>query len=255
MLLSIIIPIYNGEITIGRCLEHIWQLDLADYEVICVNDCSTDATRDVIMQLQRTHSNLRLIDNAKNIRAGGSRNHGVREAKGDYIAFMDTDDYYDKGFELCVKIVANSDLDILCFDISRHLLNNENCTPVHNLRDLGTLSGQEYMIKASLPFGPTRYIFRKSIMVGNDVWFAENCSSEDVDWTHMLALYAEKMRFVPIVGYHYVLEENSTTGTEFRNKERVFDRIRCGYRVYNLIRLCEIGGGKVADSQCSSSDI
>lgn len=244
MLLSIIIPVYNGEASIGKCLDHIWQLDIADYEVVCVNDCSTDGTRGVIEQMQRTHPNLRLVDNAKNVRAGGSRNHGVRVAKGEYIAFMDADDYYDKAFEQCVKIVANSDLDILCFDTARHLANEENMRPVYGFKCLETMSGRDFLVKNSLPYAPTRYIFRKSLMVDNDVWFAENCSSEDVDWTHKLALYAATMRFAPIVAYHYVLDENSTTGAEFRNKERVFDRIRCGYRVFTLSELCKIGGGK-----------
>ena len=99
------------------------------------------------------------------------------------------------------------------------------------------MDGRTFMQKNGLPWGPTQYIFKRSLMVDNGVYFAEECSCEDVDWAHKLPFFAKRMQFLPVVAYHYVLEPNSTTGAEFRNKERVFDRIRSGYRVSCLTEL------------------
>ena len=91
MFLSIVIPVYNGENTIFRCLNSIWNqgLNENEYEVICVDDCSTDNTIKILSDIQKRHINLRLLLNEYNKRAGGCRNYGVREAKGEYILFID----------------------------------------------------------------------------------------------------------------------------------------------------------------------
>ena len=133
--LSIVIPVYNAASTISRCLDSIWcqGLEEAEYEVICVNDCSKDNTIQVISEIRKTHHNLRLFSNTENIRAGGSRNRGVREAYGEYILFIDADDYFHPG---ALKVVCDYQkkygLDILMCDFSRHTIMNENYILVHN---------------------------------------------------------------------------------------------------------------------------
>jgi glycosyltransferase involved in cell wall biosynthesis len=178
------------------------------------------------------------VNNAQNLRAGGSRNHGVREAKGDYVVFMDADDYYDSNFVECVNYLkGNSELDILCFDKTRHLRGENEMKPVHAYKHLEVMTGRMFFVLNSFPCGPTQYIFKRNLMVDNQLWFEENCSCEDVDWALKLPFYARKMQFLPIIGYHYVLEPGSTTGSEFRHKERVFDRVRSAFRVSELINL------------------
>lgn len=239
MLLTIVIPVHNGEHSIDACLNCIWSLGLdeADYEVVCVNDCSTDGTVAAVERQCKEHGNLRLVSNNRNLRAGGSRNHGVREARGQYVAFMDADDYYGPDFARCVNYLKDSDLDILCYDTARHSVEKENNIPIYKFKHSEVMTGREFLTANSFPYAPTRYIFKRSLMVDNEVFFAEGCSCEDVDWTHKLPFFAKKMQFLPVVAYHYVLEPNSTTGAEFRSKERVFDRIRSGWRVQQLVHL------------------
>lgn len=239
MLLTIVIPVHNGEHCIDACLNCIWRLGLdeADYEVVCVNDCSTDGTVAAVERQCKYHGNLRLVNNARNLRAGGSRNRGVREARGLYVVFMDADDYYGPPFAECVRYLKDNALDILCFDKSRHLRGEVSETPIHNFKHKDVMSGRSFMINNGFPWGPTQYLFKRSLMVDNEVYFAEECSCEDVDWAHKLPFFAKRMQFLPVVAYHYVLEPNSTTGAEFRSKERVFDRIRSGWRVQQLLHL------------------
>ena len=121
MLLSIIIPVYNGAKHITNCLNSIWAQELCalDYEVICVDDCSTDNTVEVLNDISKDN-NLRVIKNGTNRRAGGSRNHGVQEAKGEYVVFIDSDDYFHPGsLKKATLYLRNTPLDILVCDFAR----------------------------------------------------------------------------------------------------------------------------------------
>ncbi|MFI3296372.1 MAG: glycosyltransferase family A protein, partial [bacterium] len=99
MILSIVIPIYNGEKVVSTCLDSIWAQGVADdeYEVICVDDCSADDTYNFLLLAATARNNMQVLHNSENLRAGGARNYGVREAKGEYIIFIDADDYFHPG--------------------------------------------------------------------------------------------------------------------------------------------------------------
>lgn len=111
--ISVIIPIYNAEKYIRKCLNSIL-LQRFPLEVICVDDCSTDSTPDILKEYAKNHSNVTVLRNEKNLYAGPSRNRGLEVAKGEYVHFMDSDDFVIPGTysKLYKKAVAN-DLDML----------------------------------------------------------------------------------------------------------------------------------------------
>lgn len=239
--LSIVIPVYNGELVINRCLNSIWEqgLERSTYEVICVNDCSSDNTEYVIKQAQKTHKNLRLLSNPVNKRAGGSRNYGVKEAKGKYIVFIDADDYFHQSvLKKVIEYLSKNELDILVCDFARHTIAAPNNKLVHNFQSTKIMSGRDFMITNSLPYAPWKYIFKKDLMLSNNCFFEECVSCEDVDWTHKIAFFAGKMQYLPILLTHYILEPNSQTGAEYKNSSSVFNRIYSGYRLMQLITYC-----------------
>ncbi|MEE1090066.1 MAG: glycosyltransferase family 2 protein [Paludibacteraceae bacterium] len=115
--LSIVIPVYNAGWIIEKCLDSIWSQGLLEeeYEVVCVNDNSTDNTLEVLDEIAHEHKNLRVVSNTENLRAGGARNRGVREAQGEYILFIDADDYYHAGgLKKAFDYQKEHRLDILC---------------------------------------------------------------------------------------------------------------------------------------------
>lgn len=184
MFLSIIIPVYNGEKCITQCLESIWsqELDANEFEVICVNDCSKDNTVGVVAAFQKRHSNLRLLSNAENMRAGGSRNYGVKEAGGEYILFIDADDYFHSGsLKKIFDYQREHKLDILVCDFARHTLQDPNNLLVHKFYSHEVMTGRQFLVVNSLPYAPWKYVFRKSLMYDNNVYFEEKVSCEDVD--------------------------------------------------------------------------
>lgn len=135
MFLSVVIPVYNAEKCINRCLESIWKqgLSINDFEVICVDDCSTDHSIDIIKVQQERHDNLIIVYNSENLHAGGARNKGVREARGEYVAFIDAGDYYHNGsLKRAVNFLQATSIEILMCDSSREIAGYPNDEFVHN---------------------------------------------------------------------------------------------------------------------------
>ncbi|MCC8147937.1 glycosyltransferase family 2 protein [Akkermansia sp.] len=235
--LSIVIPVYNGEDRISRCLESIWSqgLEPGSYEIICVDDCSTDGTVALLEKLQREHGDLRVLKNAANLRAGGSRNHGVRKARGEYVLFIDADDYFHSGsLKKACSFLQKHQLDILMCDFARETEAHSSTQLIHHFKNREVLSGRMFLLKNSLPYSPWKYLFRKQLMVVREIFFEEKVCCEDVDWTHRMALAAETMQYVPILLVHNVLNDYSTTANEHRTLKSVSDKFFAGFRLLIL---------------------
>ena len=94
---SIIVPVYNAEKYLERCLQSILQQNMTDFELICINDGSTDRSNDILKQCVQKDQRVRLIEQ-KNQGVSVARNHGIDAASGEYIAFIDADDWVDTDF-------------------------------------------------------------------------------------------------------------------------------------------------------------
>lgn len=241
MFLSIVIPVYNAGWIIEKCLDSIWSQGLPEeeYEVVCVNDNSTDNTLEVLDKIACEHKNLRVVSNKENLRAGGARNRGVREARGEYILFIDADDYYHAGgLKKAFDYQKEHRLDILMCDFARHNPNEENDNLVHNFLYHDILSGWEFIEKNSAPWGPCKYFFKRKLMLDNNVFFAEKMICEDVDWVMKITILAKRMQYLPILLNHYVLWQDSVTASEYRNVNFLNDRMASAVRLRNLLPLC-----------------
>ncbi len=112
--ISIIIPVYNSEKYIRRCLNSILNQTFQDFEIILIDDNSKENSLKIISEIEKIHKDkIKILKNAKNVGAGASRNKGLKIASGEYITFIDSDDYIEKNtlkrmHESCV----NTDSDI-----------------------------------------------------------------------------------------------------------------------------------------------
>ena len=235
---SIVIPIYNG-ISNGlpTCLDSIWgqSLDKSAYEVICVDDCSSDNTRQWLKEEKEKHPNLHVIENEANIRQGGSRNKGVKAAQGKYIIFIDQDDYYHK--ESITEVynhLQKTDLEILIVDCAYQYPGVESNKLQHNYPHREVMTGDEQIEKNSIPYAPWKFIFLRSLMVENGLFFAENERIEDVDWVHILTHHAIRTQYQPILLVHYNKTAVSTTMTSYKSPVTVYSTLRVGKRLTML---------------------
>ena len=120
--LSIILPCYNVEKYIAACLDSIYRQDIPveEYEVICVDDCSKDSTKEIIRAYQQRYPNITLIEHTVNQTAGGARNTGIESAKGEYIWFVDPDDMLvDNVLADALRKCQENQLDILMFNFKK----------------------------------------------------------------------------------------------------------------------------------------
>ena len=110
--ISVIIPVYNAEKYLERCLDSACKQTLQDIEIICVDDCSTDGSFEILKKYSKNYKNLIVIKLEKNQGESAARNAGLSAAKGEYLAFMDNDDeidlnFYEKLYEKAAKTNAD----------------------------------------------------------------------------------------------------------------------------------------------------
>ncbi len=111
---SVIIPVYNTEKYLRKCLDSVCNQTLSDIEIICVNDCSTDNSFEILKEYASKDDRIKLIDFKENKGAAVARNTGIDEAKGEYIGFVDSDDFIDLDFyEKLYKEAINKNADIV----------------------------------------------------------------------------------------------------------------------------------------------
>lgn len=238
MFLSIIIPCYNAKAYIGKCLNSIWDEGLLEdeYEVICIDDCSTDDTLLHLYELQKLHNNMQVLRNCENLRAGGARNHGVKNSCGKYILFIDADDYiHPGGLRQAINHLKKQNIDLLKIDHVRDIMNGKIGTKmIHYNTNQQVISGKVFATNCLVPFSPCGYIFKRSLMVENGIWFAERVTGEDIDWSFHMLLKAKTAQYLPIILSHIVIVPNSVTGTQHASVKTVFDTMKTGKRLMLL---------------------
>ncbi len=235
---SIIIPVYNGLThDLPVCLNSIWEqsLDKLLYEVICVDDCSTDGTRQWLKEQCKEHCNLKVIENEVNVRQGGARNRGVLAATGMYILFIDQDDYYHKDSIYKVyEHLKENELDILVTDSAYQFKGYEHNNLQLNYEYKEITNSEEYIKKNGWSIAPWRFCLNRRFYLNTKVEYEENCRIEDIDWGVKILYYAKKIQYQPILLIHYIKAESGTLDNMYRDKEILIAHTMAGSRVYRL---------------------
>ncbi len=209
--ISFILPCYNVERYITDCLLSIYSQGFPEkeYEVICVNDCSTDKTREVIKEFAESHQNLLLINHEKNLTAGGARNTGIANAHGKYIWFVDPDDMVVPDMVAKVFLKASeNDLDVLFFN--NDVINESGVFVSSQIvfNDSEVLSGQEYIVKyfSKKVFNLCivwRCLFKTDFLRYHNLSFPCIRKSQDVVFLWEALCFSSRVMSVKEVAYHY----------------------------------------------------
>ncbi len=113
--ISIVIPVYNAEKYLRLCLDSLLNQTLDDFEIICVDDCSTDSSSDILAEYTKLDTRIRVITNEENRGQGYSRNKGIEYAQGEYIGFVDADDKVENNyFEYLYNRAKSNNADMAC---------------------------------------------------------------------------------------------------------------------------------------------
>lgn len=226
---SVIVPIYNTPPQyLHQCIDSLLAQTLESLEIILVNDASTDNTLDVLSgYVERFPGRICLIDSKENRHQGGARNLGISTAKGEYIAFMDSDDMalphmYRTLYE---KAMAENADTVLCrwrrFS-DEGSVSDESVIP-SVWKDGNIAKGKE----AALFLNPQSVwckLYRRSMVLKNKIFFPEKLFYEDNAWCPLCMLYVQRYAYVDEALYQYRL--NPTSTTEGGNFQKYMDRCR-----------------------------
>lgn len=237
MLVSFIIPSYDSAHTVKRCLDSIYALLLKqeEFEVIFIDDCSTDNTCEIVAEYQAEHPNITLLKQPKNNRQGAARNRGVSVAKGEYICFVDSDDAVTEGIVNAIRMAKELQTDMTAFHTGSA---NEDGTITNEAEKLvfkeeQILTGVEMQNKhpywCSAPWG---YIYSKAFMDKTSYPFREGVLYEDSDFVAAHLYYAQRMAYSPALGYIAYYRDGSTThSNSYKNQS---DYLLLGTRMLTL---------------------
>lgn len=211
-MISVIIPAYNAAKTIERALMSAIR-QIPDGEIIVVENGCSDNTESIVNSLSNQYQNIKLIHSSKGVSA--ARNAGIVAAKGNWIMFLDADDYFEDNIRGIVeKSVGNTQIDLWLFG---HYSGKEPRGVTANDKDLLYVNQDVLKARTIMLENPTRYmevwskLFKASIIKGNNLLFNESLSlAEDSDFSLKYTKYCNSICFSHEFIYHYSLDASST---------------------------------------------
>lgn len=238
--LSIIVPCYNAEKYINRCLDSLVNQQLSCYEVICVNDASTDNTLECLKEYSKNHPIIRIINHEKNKRQGGARNTGIRNAKGKYIGFVDIDDSVNSQmYSTLYKEAIKFDLDVVDCDYVTIETNGKQIESHISYEDIHNEIDNDFR-KRLITCGGSVWckIYKKDFLLKNNLFFPEGVFYEDNYFVPMVYAHMASYSYIRQCLYNYYT--NSTSTTHKKNSNFLYDRfiiaqkLISDFRLYNL---------------------
>lgn len=213
---SIIIPIYKVEKYIKKCLDSVFSQTDKDFEVLVVNDGTPDRSMEIVKEYD-----VKII-NQKNQGQSVARNNAVKKAAGDYIIFLDSDDYWEKDLLKEIKKTLKNNPDVVRFQL-RETFENKNEIIEHNEIGFTGLNGVDafekickyYIVDAACP-----YAFKRSYYLENKFAFKKRTVHEDYGLIPLIIIKASIVNSIEYIGYNYLQREGSTMNTTSYEKIR-----------------------------------
>ena len=228
--ISVIIPIYNMFAWIGHAIEGVEKQTLKELEIICIDDGSTDRTLDVLREYAQRYDNIKIISQP-NLGAGPARNRGIEEAHGEYLAFLDADDYYysKDALEYLYK-KAKENNALICRGSSCD--DRDSIINYKGLRAERSFAKEGFISKEVFP-GPTGYwagIYNREFLNSNGIRFPSLRRNQDNVFFAEALAKAGKIYCVPKLIYVYRKEHKGVVYTE----ERAVSAVKGDYEILRL---------------------
>lgn len=209
--ISVIVPIYNVESYLDACMQSLVDQTYDDYEIVAVDDGSTDSSRSIAEKYAQKYPFVRVIPQ-ENKGLGGARNTGLLNSNGEYVCFIDSDDYLEKDtLAVLADNVEKNNADIVMFDFEFVDTEGHSLSVQKMFNDpiegVFSLSSRKDLLLAS-PSACNK-LFRKSLFTDNEIFFPDRVWYEDVRTILKLYLYADNLCYVQRPFYKYVQRPGS----------------------------------------------
>lgn len=209
-MISIIIPIYNTAAYLAQCLDSLTSQTFGDWEAILVDDASTDNSLQIAQQYTAVDSRFKLICQSTNLGQAAARNRGLQAAQGEYIAFLDADDWWDNDYlEHCLSEIDGYDM---------------LQTGYRRVKEGTVLQEKHPLHKWQFTVAWMR-LYRKETIAR--LTFPEGTFYEDILWSVDLFVRNPKIKLSRYIGYNYRLTPGSTTSTYHKDdKNYILEQLR-----------------------------
>lgn len=218
-MISIIVPVYNCEKYVEVCIESVVRQTYGDFELILINDGSTDNSGHICDYYAQNDTRVKVIHQI-NAGASAARNNGIQVASGKYITFLDSDDYWlcENILKQLLERLEKTNPDVLSFNFCK-ITNSVASDPYYSINrnmplGISKEMSLDFIIKNKLWIASAwNKIVRNDLIKKNRLYFVEGTTAEDIGWCANLALVADRFDYADICVVGYVQRENSVTST------------------------------------------
>jgi len=226
-LVSVVIPVYNSEKYIDDCILSVLNQTYQNVEIIVVDDKSTDSSAEIIKLYAKKESNIKTIFLSYNLGVGNARNEGLKFCNGDYILFLDSDDWLSSNYiEKMVYSMEFNNSDVAIANVIDYYTNQISANYRYNFCDSHTIDNHYAFKLLSRSIGNNFYItpmvgskvIRKHLFKNKELKFLTNSSYEDDYFSFILFLNAKKISIVSEAKQYYRQRENSITHQFSKNR-------------------------------------
>lgn len=219
---SVLIPVYNVEEYLCQCLDSVVHQSLSDMEIICINDGSTDGSRDILYEYAAKDNRIRIIDK-KNTGYGDSMNCGLRAAVGEYIGIVESDDFASPDmFEILYRTAMENQADIVFsnyygyYEGKDHFIDALHECEYHHVFSIFDSTSILYV-------QPTiwKEIYRREFLLTQDIWFnpTPGASFQDTSFNFKTISAADRLYAIPEAFLHYRMDR---AGSSVKSKDKAF---------------------------------
>lgn len=241
MRLSIVVNMYNTAKYMPRCMETLLEQDIpqSEYEIILVDDCSSDNSLAMANEYAAQYNNVRVCTHEKNKGLAAARNTGIDAAKGQYLCFVDPDDYIEKNsLAALLKQMDDEHLDMLRFNYQKvdEDYNNVPDSEIEARFDYtpGVMTGTEYLAhRLGIGCYVWAYIYRLEFVKATGIRFFEGCFFDDTPWLPRVLQKAQRVNVTPVRHQYYLQRTGSMVHSH--NKEAVMRKVDMHMQMIDIL--------------------
>ncbi len=234
--ISIIIPVYNSEKYLRTCLDSITNQTLKDIEIIIVDDGSVDKSSEIYNEYLNKDDRIIVIKQT-NQKQGAARNRGIEISKGEYIGFVDADDYVDLTFfEKLYETATRYEADMAIAGLIKVCAGKKKYKWKFEPEKLLTSDYDKFILGHQIKnAAPYNKIYKRDFIEKNQIRFKENIFYEDGPFTVQAVYYANKMITVPEIFYYYLKNPTSTVNSK-QTKKHINDALNAKAEILKFVK-------------------
>ena len=235
--LSVIIPIYNAQNTLKRCLDSILNQSYNKFEIICINDGSTDKSYEILQEYQKKDKRI-IVINQQNKGPSATRNYGISKAKGKYITFIDADDWIEKDTFKKVKTNMNENYEVIRIN---YIINNEKKDTNYKNVLYNNMQIKEKIIPeiliGKIPSYSWLLYIRLDILKKNNWYYNEKINFlEDLEFLLNICYSCKEIYFMEEKLYHYSINTSGITKSKKNYEKNMYYILNAHKEIINIIK-------------------